>query len=180
MKYTRFKITNFKGIPKIILDLRNISNLNIFTLVGLNESGKTSILEAINIFRNGINQKNVHTLIPKKSQYNFNGVVSIKAEVKIEEEDKKKIAEFLKSKYNFNTSNIDDHMVITREYKFNKSNLDDSWIEAPAYLQVWGKANQEGKDKILHQYDKNIWQDVINMIKNLRLPKILYYQDFSF
>ena len=112
MKYIRFKITNFKGILEIALDLGKKPNLNIFTLVGLKGRGKASILEAINVFRNGINQKDAYTLIPKKLQYNFNDVVSIEAKVKIEENDKTKITDFLKSKYNFNTSKIEDYITI--------------------------------------------------------------------
>ena len=180
MKYTRFKITNFKGILEIALDLGKKPNLNIFTLVGLKGRGKAAVLEAINVFRNGINQKDAYTLIPKKLQYNFNDVVSIEAKVKIEENDKTKITDFLKSKYNFNTSKIEDYMTITREYKFNKSILDDNWLKISWHLPLWGRANQGGKDKILHEYNMGIWQDVINMIQNSYLPKILYYQDFLF
>ena len=47
MKYVKFVINSYKGIPKIELDLSKKPSSNIFTLVGLNESGKTSIMEAI-------------------------------------------------------------------------------------------------------------------------------------
>ena len=180
MKYTKFTITNFKGIPEIVLDLRQKPNLNIFTLVGLNESGKTSILEAINVFKNDINKNDIHTLIPKKLQSNFNDVVSIEAEVKIDEDDKTKIVNSLKPKYNFNISKIDDYMTITREYKFNKSIPNDNWLKASWYLPLWVRSNQGEKDKILHEYNMAIWQDIINIIQNSHLPKILYYTDFLF
>ena len=52
MKYTKFIIENYKGIPNVELDLTKKPNFNIFTLVGLNESGKTSLLEAIDLFKN--------------------------------------------------------------------------------------------------------------------------------
>ena len=50
MKYTKFTINRYKGIPRIELELSKKPSSNIFTLVGLNESGKTSILEAIYLF----------------------------------------------------------------------------------------------------------------------------------
>jgi len=50
MKFTYFKFKNFKGIEDQTLDLSKSGGSNIYTLVGLNESGKTTILEAINFF----------------------------------------------------------------------------------------------------------------------------------
>jgi predicted ATP-dependent endonuclease of OLD family len=50
MRFIGFEIENFKGIQKSSLDFSKVPHANIFTLVGLNESGKTTILEAINSF----------------------------------------------------------------------------------------------------------------------------------
>ncbi|MEI9910983.1 MAG: AAA family ATPase [Bacteroidota bacterium] len=50
MKFTEFKIKNFKGIEDVTVNLDKSPDANIYTLVGLNESGKTTILEAINFF----------------------------------------------------------------------------------------------------------------------------------
>jgi recombinational DNA repair ATPase RecF len=50
MKITDFQIQNFKGIKNAKLKLGK-QTAPIHTLVGLNESGKTTILEAINAFR---------------------------------------------------------------------------------------------------------------------------------
>ena len=57
MKFTEFDITNFKGVPKLTIDFNKVPHPNIYTLVGLNESGKTSILEAIDFFGNGWNKE---------------------------------------------------------------------------------------------------------------------------
>ena len=48
MKHAYFEVENFKGIEKIRIDLDAHPRSNIYTLVGLNESGKTTILQAIN------------------------------------------------------------------------------------------------------------------------------------
>lgn len=50
MKHTFFEIQNFKGIEHLRLELTTKPQNNVFTLVGLNESGKTTILEALNFF----------------------------------------------------------------------------------------------------------------------------------
>ncbi|WP_261925794.1 AAA family ATPase [Methylorubrum sp. GM97] len=49
MKFTGFKIENFKGIDKAIISLKPAGS-NVYTLIGLNESGKTTVLEAISTF----------------------------------------------------------------------------------------------------------------------------------
>ena len=46
MYFTKFHIENFKGIRSMDLDLSE-PGAGIFTLIGLNESGKTTILEAL-------------------------------------------------------------------------------------------------------------------------------------
>ncbi len=50
MRFRSFKIKNFKGIKEATLNL-GTGEASIHTLVGLNESGKTTILEAINMFQ---------------------------------------------------------------------------------------------------------------------------------
>ena len=50
MRFLKFEIENFKGIEKATLDLTKLRTANVVTLIGLNESGKTTILEAINSF----------------------------------------------------------------------------------------------------------------------------------
>ena len=50
MRYLKFRIENFKGIKETEVDLRTSTGANVFSLVGLNESGKTTILEAIHSF----------------------------------------------------------------------------------------------------------------------------------
>lgn len=51
MKFKKFQINKFRGISKATLDLSKTPDGSINVLVGLNESGKTTILEAINHFR---------------------------------------------------------------------------------------------------------------------------------
>ena len=50
MDIKRISIRNFKGIKSLTIDFSTLSPLRFYTLIGLNESGKTTILEAINNF----------------------------------------------------------------------------------------------------------------------------------
>jgi predicted AAA+ superfamily ATPase len=47
MKVIRFEIEKFKGILRASINLSDEIPGNVITLIGLNESGKTTILEAI-------------------------------------------------------------------------------------------------------------------------------------
>lgn len=88
MRFVRFEIENFKGIKSAALDLMPAGS-NVFTLIGLNESGKTTILEALDDFgasREGMEAlygaKRVAefvTYVPKHLKANFTGDITIAA-----------------------------------------------------------------------------------------------------
>src|ERR1700761_3981714 len=98
MKFTKFVIKNFKGIEEITFNLDKSPEANIYTLVGLNESGKTTILEAINIFHaedkgisvlddTGQNIIDYNSFIPISKRDNFNDTISIIATLILEDDD---------------------------------------------------------------------------------------------
>ena len=181
MKYSKFSITNYKGIPKLTLDLTKKPNTNIFTLVGLNESGKTSILEALYLFHKDMEKNEVYNLIPKSQQYNFTGSISIQAELELEENDINLIKALLKDKHKFHLSAHDQIIRITKKYNFKKSiPLEDSWKETLWGTSFIGKTNQAKHPRNLHDWNRNVWNEVTTLIKERLLPKILYYPDFLF
>lgn len=88
MRHKYFEIRNFKGIENVRIDFNAKPNNRVYTLVGLNESGKTTILEAIHFFEfqsqsenplelHGYAISDVHKLIPISKRSNFNGEISI-------------------------------------------------------------------------------------------------------
>src|SRR4051812_21711522 len=106
MKHTFFEIRNFKGIEYLRLDLNTKPQNNVFTLVGLNESGKTTILEALNFFSYktetldslnlpGYTVEDVHDLIPIGKRSNFNGTISIKFGYELDDNDVTTIRTYL-------------------------------------------------------------------------------------
>lgn len=182
MKYLQFKINNYKGIPEIVLNLDRTPNVNVTTLVGLNESGKTSILEAIDLFQNNIKKENAHTLIPKSKQYSFNDSVKIEATIELNEQDMSKITIFLLDTYKFRLSNKEESKIIkiTKKYTFVDSNPEEDFLKVEWEENFIGKAKNASNEKKLHDSKKDAWNELFEKINNEFLPKILYYEDFLF
>jgi len=113
MYFTEFKIKNFKGIENIVLPLSSLRKGQIHTLVGLNESGKTTVLEAINAFsdRNSNYEEvlyegthkgsSITDYVPKHKKSNFTGVISIQAAIALEKVDIKDLSEYLLKTHDF-------------------------------------------------------------------------------
>lgn len=182
MKYTKFTIKNYKGIPEITLDLTKKPNSNIFTLVGLNESGKTTLLEAIYLFQNDIQKKDAHTLIPKSKQYEFNEEISVKAELELSDSELEQIKKYLKQNHHFCVTDSKTQITVTKKYKFLNSSPDEKQWNPPVLwnLPLMGKTKQGKKTKRLYDWKRTAWQEIVDLIKKKNLPRILYYQDFLF
>ncbi|WP_171956232.1 AAA family ATPase [Stenotrophomonas maltophilia] len=93
-----FAIRNFKGIKNVKIDLRGRSTSPVITLIGLNESGKTTILEAISHFVTGnrsvsslfdgpYSKASGISLIPIQHKAAFSGAVAVRATIKLTEGD---------------------------------------------------------------------------------------------
>lgn len=181
MKYIKFTIKNYKGIPKIELDLNKQPQTNIFTLVGLNESGKTSILEAINRFSVDLTKEDAYLLIPKSQQHSFDGSVSIQAELELSNDDMVKIKGFLKKNYKFELTEDDKSIKIEKRYNFSKSNpTNTEWLKTYWTTSFVGKTKQSKTTKRLIDWNKDAWNELTNLIKSDFLPRVLYYPDFLF
>src|SRR4051812_15130506 len=98
MRYSTFSISNFKGVHNIGLDLGSKAASRIIVLVGLNESGKTTLLEALSFFYNNFSIesepalfptdiKDVHALIPISQRDNFNGKIAVSVTVALDPAD---------------------------------------------------------------------------------------------
>lgn len=98
MRYTYFEVENFKGIRKARLDLApSGSGARVYTLVGLNESGKTTVLKAIDHFQpdeevspkqlGELQPVDLHSLIPIAERTNFNGEIIVRCGIELDEAD---------------------------------------------------------------------------------------------
>lgn len=187
MRFLRFEITNFKGIGFAALDLIP-SGGNVFTLIGLNESGKTTILEALDDF--GANREGVEelygakrvaefvTYVPKYLKANFTGKITVTAHVAFDDgEDGEVIkAVFAKTGYRIEPESVPTKFSITRGYNFENSDYKskiNNWT-----LGVLGRGKGDRKSRLIFDSGEP-WRVFVSEI-NGRLPKIVYYPTFLF
>lgn len=186
MKFTYFKFKNFKGIEDEKLDLSKKPESNIYTLVGLNESGKTTILEAINFFKykpenldvlelKEYNVPDIHNLIPINKRDNFNDTIVIEAGLELGDEDIEKIKkEFLKS--DLIITEIGKTITYTQKYHFQNSKHQKDKDQFLWSYDIIGKSRRAKKEKKLSNSDALIANDYIKK----HLPSILYFPNFLF
>jgi AAA15 family ATPase/GTPase len=111
MKYRSFRIRNFKGIKDATVDMSTMTGANVFALVGLNESGKTTILEAIHSFSPDFRSGRITTTkkesegskfqkrVPRHLISTFTGEVSVEATIDLTASDKDNFVEWAQSQY---------------------------------------------------------------------------------
>ena len=177
---------NFKGIEDITLNLDKSPNANIYTLVGLNESGKTTILEAINFFNPsdegssaldlpGATIKDYNSLIPISRRDNFNDEITIQVTLKLDVDDLQKINKFTAANTKFSKVKKVDTLKYYRNYKFKDSKfteLDSRWSGFVGRLKT-------GKNRkyIPIRDDSNV--ELAHFCRGL-IPNILYFPNFLF
>ena len=191
MKFLKFEIINFKGINNAEINLERGGG-NVFTLIGLNESGKTTFLEAISfLMENSDTQthKNLFgesfsflddttKLIPLKYFANFNKYVSVKATLSFSYDDKIILINELKKKYPDNDFNFDGNKVIIEKrlvYKNSVLQKTTHYWTFDISMRIIG----ERKYKNIIE-DIPEWQESVKLIKEYLIPYIYYFPSFLF
>ncbi len=183
MKYTKFEIKNFKGIKSLTIDLTKNPIGNVIPLVGLNESGKTTILEAINFFQNDIKDGEEHKLIHKRDKGKFTGEISVYVTLELDDYDREYIKNTISDNYTLESPV--KSVTIAKRYYFKDSEFDsvkNTWF---FILKNWKnglsvKTSRQKKYRNLHQENNKKWNELVTSIGNKLTPKILYFPDFIF
>lgn len=186
MRFTYFRIENFKGIESQRIDISTKSENKIFTLVGLNESGKTTVLEAINYFAykpeslsplnlSDYDVADIHNLIPINKRDNFNGNIVIEAGVEIEDEDVEEIKNAFKEK-GIVLKDFDKEIIYTQIYPF-----ENSVYQKEKTKLLWSHTFNGiiGKGRKIVPLKKDLAQSA-NIVIKKKLPSILYFPNFLF
>lgn len=187
MKFSHFRFKNFKGIEEQTLDLTKSSESNIFTLVGLNESGKTTILEAINYFAfkpesldvlgiKDVHEGDIHNLIPINKRDNFNDYILIEAGLELNDEEIQNIKELLLKEHEIVVSEISNKVDYIQKYHFKNSIHQKDLNESLWRYHITGKKKREKKNKKIANENAFV---VSKWIKD-NLPSILYFPNFLF
>lgn len=172
MLYKNFKIQNFKGINEIEIDLENN---RIITLVGLNESGKTTIMEAIESFFLMIKGNNPE--ITKLNEFrpkgiDFTGSIMVEGTLSFDNSDVKKIEEFWKKLGKRKRFNIPREIIYTYKFNFDLHTYRDTEKSCTFDIKT-----QDSK-RVLYKTDPDGWEKLLEFISENLLPEILYYDDF--
>lgn len=186
MRLKEIEAQNFKGIEKINLSLESSPRNNVFTLVGINESGKTTILEAMNSFEYN-EEKQLSTIsnaiiptpeeiIPVKDRTNFNGSIKIITTLLLEESDKVELKEFLENNYNFILCENVDEIKIEQLYNYKNSKYEGTTQKWD--LKLIGKP-KGSRSKKLAELGEEEWKKAVDMLKT-KMPKLLYFPSALF
>lgn len=193
VKFVAFSFENFKGMHSASVQLLPTdAEGTVVTLVGLNESGKTTVLEAIDRFYPGredeeikpkdllgVAKQDPFDFIPISARGNFNESVKIIATVRLDAEDKQKITEGVSDATGFRVRALPDEIEITNRYTFSNSKLTES-------KALWPTSLGEGttrQGKIVHLITaskrRGDWLAVIEEVRKL-VPRIWYFPNFLF
>jgi ABC-type Mn2+/Zn2+ transport system ATPase subunit len=192
VKLVRFDILNFKGIDKTSINLSDEIPGNVVTLIGLNESGKTTILEALshfitedketaNLVGTVHKKSGIQELIPKDKKAAFTGRISIKAIVELEDGDKRSLSNFFAENHNL-TMVLDQFqakITLERAYTFEDSSLKDTHTYWSVIFPL-----KTGKGKKYTNYvssgdTRTVWLSGVDHIRAM-VPRVVFFPTFLF
>ncbi|MDD4737473.1 MAG: AAA family ATPase [Kiritimatiellae bacterium] len=189
MRYKCFDLRNFRGIISAHLPLSEKPNSRVHTLVGLNESGKTTVLEAINHFSyksetldaldlEGYRISEQHSLIPISKRANFNDSAQISAILELNEDDEDAIAKVLRKEHHIKLTKPIGEFTVTRKVAFANSRYDAKNSTNLWSISAIGTANKQRKPRDLSQ-DTESWPLLTKTIIPF-IPTILFFPNFLF
>lgn len=191
MKVEKFSFRNFKGIKSTDVEIGAGSPGKVITLIGLNESGKTTILEAISNFFMGDpetkslvetvqSREPVDALVPKSKKGIFNGNIEIAATVSLDDADIDAVCRGIKYlNYIADRDTFARKFEIRLKFIFRDGDLHDE-------RTTWG-LRFKGKKRngsVIRDFDgsgdtRDGWLAALRVLKE-RAPKIVYFPTFLF
>jgi len=193
-RVTKFMLTNFKGAKSVEIDLERGQIHPVVTLLGLNESGKTTILEGISkfvteddatkgIFQAQHSSDSPSTFIPKHLQAAFTGKIGVSALVELDDADRDAIRELLVNADigKFDISAIKKTLNVEARYFFEDSDLTESinnWSGIdlsylPPKKRKYIKYVRPKSNSNIQDY----WLKIVRLLSS-RIPKITYFPSF--
>jgi hypothetical protein len=148
MRFKSFRIRNFKGIKDTTINLESIAGASVFAFVGLNESGKTTVLEAIHSFSPdkataelvggaGIGVPYTER-VPRHLISSFTGDVSVLATLELSSHEKSRIAAALKENLGLelNIDCIGSEIAMERVQRFRNGDFKANYFDLLTPVQI--------------------------------------------
>lgn len=193
MQIKSFEIENFKGIESCKLELSLNEAGNITTLIGLNESGKTTILEALANFIGEDRallavigtHRPLHQLrdyIPKHRRANFTDSIILTASVSLEDEDKDALAKFYLDKHGLilDRDGLPPAFDIQRKYVYENSEHKSSGNHWGLKIFLKKKGQRVFREYRGGGETYSVWLDGAKFISDQLLPRVCYFPTFLF
>jgi predicted ATP-dependent endonuclease of OLD family len=186
MRYKSFRIQNFKGIKDTTINFETIAGASVFPLVGLNESGKTTILEAIHSFSPDQTTSDLHgpsdgvgvpfkRRVPRHLISSFTGRVIVTATLSLTVDDQLKIYRKInKSSLSIPEGSIPSELSFTRTQKFEKGTFKGSFFDLDVKFQVKSGSQRKFREPTID--DRKVIRDAIYD----EVPDIAYFPTFIF
>jgi len=190
-KINKFIIENFKGIETVEIDLERKSTSPVLTLIGLNESGKTTILEALSHFITG--DRSVSSLfdgsyaqatglglIPMHRKAAYTGKIQVGAELSLNAQDIEGLQTLVKT-FNLvlDPEPLKSPITATRIFSFEDSALKETtniW-SLPLMIKKPRGKNFTEYQRPTGRNDADLWSDCIDFIEN-HLQQVSYFPTF--
>jgi len=190
-KINKFIIENFKGIERVEVDLEGRTTSPVLTFIGLNESGKTTILEALSHFI--IGDRSVASLfdgpyakatglnlIPMHRKAAYTGGIAVGAEISLSKEDIEDLQEIAKKQgFTLDQEPLLSPINATRIFTFEDSALKDT-------KNVWSLPIfvKRGRAKNFNEYERSdddgsgdLWSDCVNSVQE-KMQQVSYFPTF--
>ena len=183
MRYQSFRIRNYKGVHDTTVEVpTGVSNA--VTLIGLNESGKTTLLEAIYSFSPDPESKPLFVdsallpdetaRIPRDKLFSFSDEISVTATVEFADGEKQSLIRRMNSAIGgeVEPSTLLDSFTIKDWQKYDNSKKADSGI-------IWGldPKVRTGRQKNWRKTTSSEWATIYTMLRR-SLPAIAYFPTF--
>jgi len=187
VRYKSFRIRNFKGIKDATVNLDGVGGASVFAFVGLNESGKTTVLEAIHSFSpesatsellggeegTGVPHKD---RVPRHLISTFTGYVSVQATLHLDDDDKNDIAKSFLSNHQLelNTSTFPTELSLDRQQEFENGDFKKSFYTIRTPLEIRTPKQRKWRTPTSDEHIK--LRDTIHSA----IPQIAYFPTFVF
>lgn len=183
MRYKSFRLKNFKGVTDATVKLGDGDGANVVTLIGLNESGKTTILEGIYTFSPDLESKTLFekvlspdpvSVVPKNKLFSFNDDVQVIATVTLDDGERERIVNEIQKALGieYDGSGIPNSFTIIDYAKYKNSKR---WHKGAVWSISYKVKSKKAKKWREASIDER--NSIVELLKT-HLPSIAYFPTF--